>query len=258
MSKAEKVFIIPDIHYHDRDERALACALEALRKFKPDRTVLLGDILHNDAFSAHPRKKMLKYARQLLSTELKGANSIIDVVQSFTKGHVFFLEGNHDEWCERWCAGLPQDVALSVWDMISPKTYLTAGRKNFSWIPFKNTRARRQNQVNLSPRLICVHGWVASTNAGKDHLRKARGKSVIYGHTHRAEHIIMPGRDERDTVEALNPGCLCNQRPEYADGPTDWTHGIGVAYIGRHSHSLYGCKIEKGRCVLPGGEEARA
>lgn len=258
MSKAEKVAIIPDIHYHDRDDRALATALDAVRRLKPDRTVLLGDILHNEAFSAHPRKKLLDHAKDLLSAELNGANSILDVVQAFTKGHVYFLEGNHDEWVERWCAGLPKAVADSVWDMINPKRYLTAGRKNFTWIPFKNTRARRHNHVNLSPRLICVHGWVASANAARDHLKKARGKSVIFGHTHRAEHVILPAEDERGTVEALNPGCLCSQRPEYADGPTDWTHGIGVAYIGRRSHSLYGCKIERGRCVLPSGEEARA
>lgn len=255
--KAQKVFVLPDIHFHDRDKVAVAVAMKALAEFGPDTTVCLGDILHNEAFSAHPRSKLLKNAKELLSTELNGANGLLDQMQAHTKRHTYFLEGNHEFRTERWCAGLPQTVAESVWDMIDPKKYLCANRKNFSWVPYKNSHSRRKNQVDLSPRLICVHGWVASANAGKDHLRKARGKSVIFGHSHRAEHVIMPGEDERETVEALNPGCLCNQRPEYADGPTDWTHGIGIAYIGRKSHTLYGCKIEKGAVVLPSGKEVR-
>lgn len=259
-NRAQRVMWLYDTHGPERDPQAIAVALKAMRYFKPHKTIMGGDMLDNRAFSQHPATKLGERRKGLLlKDELDWAGKFLDTLQARTIGETIMLEGNHDEWVERMCTNLPSGLAESIHSCLSPRRFLTKDgkRKHFKWIPFRKLQGDRKNEYELPHKLVSVHGMSTSKNAAAKHLEKYRYcKSVVFGHSHRYDHVRLHLPDRR-VVEAINPGCLCKLRPTYADGPTDWAHGFAVGYLGRHTYTLYGCKIERGYTVLPGGQEVR-
>ncbi len=256
--KATRVFGYPDIHWSDRDEKALAVAMRAQEIFQPDRTVIGGDLLNCTPFSRHPRQSLNDGADlDWRASEIDPVNGFLDYVQERTgKGGIDFIEGNHDAWFERWLTGVRGGESLSGF---VPRRLLGDGRKNFRWIPFSDPR-ERSAYVQLASDMIVVHGWSACLHAAAKHLRDAKNMSVIFNHTHRTEtrtETLFGG----EPVAAWSAGCLCQRVPMYAHGRsvTSWTHGFWVAYIGRRSSTVYPVTINhRYEAVLPDGTEVRA
>lgn len=105
-----------------------------------------------------------------------------------------------------------------------------------------------------------MHGWSYARHATKAHLQISQGKSVIHGHTHRADASIVqniwsPGK----VVQARSAGCLCKPIPLYGTGrPVEWVNAFILGYLGRRSDTLYTIPILDNRCVLPDGTEVSA
>lgn len=253
---ATKIFGYTDIHWSDRDKTALAVAEAAQRAFKPDVAVIGGDLLNCGPFSRHPARKLDEDdGYDYISTELEPARQFLDRVQRHAKRTVM-LEGNHDEWFERWMTGWRD---RQIFGSLAPSRYLSADRRDFSYVPFTKLGANRLGGVRLGPRLIAVHGWAAQKYAADRHLQMAKPYSIIYHHTHRADHRRATMCDGK-LVEALCAGCLCRTIPIYAHNgnPTEWTHGFWVAYVGSRSHTIYSVAIERGAAVMPNGKEVRS
>jgi predicted phosphodiesterase len=259
--KAARVIWGFDFHGQEHDPRAVSVWQQAVEIFKPDTTILGGDIIDNQAFSAHAETKIEgKKGANTLKQELAWGCALIDHVQNHTAGKVVFIEGNHDAWVERFCAQLPQSLACALESMVSPRAAFTQNgkRKNFIWVPYRNLKGSRKNEYELPHGLVTVHGMSTATAAATAHLKKYHYcKSVVFGHSHRyeAQGLQLPNRR---FVEAMNPGCLCKLRPTYADGPTNWSQGFCVAYIGRRSYTLHRVKITNGYAVMPDGTEIHA
>lgn len=252
---AQRVFGYTDIHWSDRDERALAVAMKAQELFKPDRTVIGGDLLNCTPFSRHPRQSLNDGSEiDWRAEEVDPVQGFLDYVQGNTgKGGVDFIEGNHDAWFERWLTNVRGGASLVGW---TPRKMLSQGRKNFRWIPWADPRERR-SYVSLADDLIVVHGWAANLYAAAKHMREAKNKSVIFHHTHRTESRVETLFDG-EPIEAHSAGCLCQRVPMYAHGQsvTNWTHGFWVAYIGRRSSTVYPVTINhRYEAVLPDGSE---
>lgn len=260
MSRTHKVirwFGFPDIHWSDRDPGALAVAQAAHRAFRPDRTILMGDLLNCGPFSRHPKHKIDEDDQyDLLETELKPAARFLDKVQKYTKQDTVCLEGNHDEWIERWI--MRTDGGRGLQSLL-PSRYLVRDRRNFRYIPYCKTTRGRLGGFMLSKRLLAVHGWATTKHAAKRHLDLAKPYSIIFGDTHRFDYRVESMADG-NIVEAMSAGCLCKRIPIYAHNgcPTEWTHGFWVAYLGKTSFSLYPVPIKKGCAVLPDGQEIHA
>ena len=105
-----------------------------------------------------------------------------------------------------------------------------------------------------------MHGWSYARNATKQHLQISQGRSVIHGHTHRADASIIqniwsPGK----VVQARSAGCLCKPVPLYGTGrPVEWINAFILGYLGRRSDTLYTIPIMDNRCILPDGSEVAA
>lgn len=257
--RALKIMWLGDVHGPERDRRAVEIALRGHAYLKPDITIMLGDLLDNSAFSKHA-VSTVRERTGLLENELAWANGFLDVLQKNTRRETVFVEGNHDAWVERYCADLPAGLAESVHSVLGVEPRLSAGRKNFRWIPYrvKPGARRRRNYHTLPGGVITVHGMSTAANAAAKHLALYKYQySVVFGHTHRPDYMALQRPDGRE-VEALNPGCLCRLDPRYETKPTSWAHGVAVGYIGRASHTLYRCKIERGCMVMPDGKEIRA
>lgn len=255
--KTTRVFGFPDIHWSDRDPGALAVAQAAHRAFRPDRTILMGDLLNCGPFSRHPKHKIDEDDQyDLLESELKPAAKFLDQVQRYTNQDTVVLEGNHDEWIERWIMRTAGGRGLQS---LRPSVFLSRGRERFRFIPYSRLSGARLGGVRLGNRLLAIHGWAATKYAAKRHLDLAKPYSIIFGHTHRFDYRVESMADG-NVVEAMSAGCLCKRIPIYAHNgcPTEWTHGFWVAYLGHRSFSLYPVPIKRGCAVLPDGKEIHA
>ena len=256
ITKATRVFGFTDIHWSDRDKRALAVAEAAHRAFKPDITVIGGDLHNCGPFSRFAKQKIAEdEGYDLLTTELEPVAAFLDRIQAATTQQTIVLEGNHDEWIERWICSSPKGSAFR--SMI-PGTYHTKGRKNFKWIPYTKVKGDRKSCWRMRSDWIVVHGWIANKYAAQHHLNYAKNMNVIFHHTHRADHswtTLWSGK----SIEAFSAGCLCKFIPIYAHNgsPTDWVHGFWVAYVGRKSATAYPVIIHGSSAVLPDGSEVR-
>jgi len=253
---ARRVFGYTDIHWSDRDEHALAIAQHAQGIFAPDVTVLGGDLLNCTAFSRHPKRKLdHDEGYDYLESELKPANRFLDEVQRWTRDETVLLEGNHDEWFERWIRNTEGAMGLQS---LLPSRYLCQ-RDAFRYVSFSPGRDKRQCNYQLAPFLVATHGWCAPKYAAQHHLDRAKDISVIFHHTHRFDDRAVP-LFRGGPIRATSAGCLCKRIPMYAHNgsPTDWTHGFWVAFVGRQSFTVYPVLIANGSAVLPDGTEVRA
>lgn len=255
---ATRIFGYTDIHWEDRDERALALAQKAHLYFKPDITVIGGDLLNCDPFSRHPRAKTEEVTHDWNESELKPANRFLDWVQRHTTRETVFLEGNHEERIERFLAN--NGVAgQALGGVISARRLLGAGRDRFRWVPFTELKMGRQGAFTPHHSLSIVHGWCASKHAAHRHLELSRTRSVIFHHTHRIQHELSRDPWSGQIIEAFSAGCLCKLQPIYAHNgsPTQWAHGFWVAYVGQSGYTAYPIPISRGSAVMPDGKEIR-
>ena len=127
------------------------------------------------------------------------------------------------------------------------------------YVPYGSADGRYPH-YRVNSRIIAVHGWSYARHATKNHLQISQGKSVIHGHTHRADACIIqniwsPGK----IVQARSAGCLCKPIPLYGTGrPVEWVNAFILGYLGRRSDTLYTIPIMDNRCILPDGAEVTA
>ena len=257
-STTTKVFGYTDIHWSDRDEKALTVARLAQAYMMPDITVIGGDLLNADPFTRFSRSKVPKgLVTDWGEDELKPSLKFLDNVQALTKQHTYFVEGNHDAWIERWAAN--NSTAATTYSLISPRLHIVGNRSRFSYLPYVPEGQGRNSALVLHPKLAVVHGWSICRHAAAKHLELSRSRSVIFHHTHRIQRDV--GRDPwtGQPIEAFSAGCLCKLQPKYAHGgsPTQWNHGFWVAYLGKRNYTAYAIEIHKGSCVLPDGKEIK-
>jgi hypothetical protein len=167
------------------------------------------------------------------------------------------VEGNHEYRLDRWAAATSE--GRGAYSMLAPRLQLAKGRSKFAYVPYGSATARYPHYA-INSRIIAVHGWSYARHATKNHLQISQGKSVIHGHTHRADSSIIqniwsPGQ----VIQARSGGCLCKPVPLYGTGrPVEWVNGFILGYLGRRSDTLYTIPIMDSRCILPDGSEVMA
>lgn len=252
-----KVFGYTDIHWRIRNEKALEVAMKAQAEFRPDVTVIGGDLLDCEPFTRWPPNRPEDPIVDWVTTELRPASSFLDKVQSRTKHCTVMLEGNHDAWVERWAAN--SKTGKSVYSAVSPRMNLCQGRSKFRYVRWKTDGNALSSYFPLGGGTMAVHGWTQCKHAAAEHARLAKCRSVIFHHTHRMQMEVWRNPWTGEPLTAVSAGCLCNLQPVYAHGgsPTDWVHGFWVAYISKAGSAIYPVQIVKGKAVLPEGKEIR-
>lgn len=240
------IFGFPDIHWSYRDEVALDVAIKAHRLLKPQETVIGGDLLDFHAFSHFGSDTPDSEA---MVDEVLPATEFLDDLQTRTEKLVV-MEGNHERRLSRWLAGLGRGGA-ALHRVANPRALLVGARKGSRWVPYGDCYSPR-------PGFLITHGWFTSGNAAQKHLDAVKPSSIIFNHTHRLEYMAET-RHSGVVCESLSAGCLCDLHPAYLHGaPSRWAHGFWLAYVGKHSQTMYAIKIRNGSAVLPNGKEVRA
>jgi hypothetical protein len=255
--KAMLAFGFPDVHWCNRDQDALSIAMKCHASLKPDITVIGGDVWDATPFCRFGRTPGdLDHYRSFAADELLPVSDWFGDVERNTKRTVW-LEGNHDNWIDRWLANLPGVAHLGREMIRLPSDYIKEHHPKLTIVPF--TPAQEELSIfPLHENLVTCHGWACSKFAARRHLELSRTKSIIFHHTHRAQTDVTRDPHSGKIIEASSCGCLCKLVPIWKHGaPTDWVHGFWIAYLGRHTYTLFNIRIERGRAVLPDGTEVR-
>lgn len=259
------VLCYPDVHFPYHDEAAVGCMLHVVELLKPEYVVGLGDLLDAGKFSSYPKKTLREaVTRNFKESEIKPANAMLDRIQRYAKKLVV-IEGNHEARIEAMAARLGKDAPdlcdlispEELYDLISPKALLSAGRSNFTWVPYHD----ELSHYAIAKNLWAIHGTYFGTHAAYAHLQAYKPLSVIFGHIHRMQSYTTRDPMTRKVIKAWSPGCLSKLQPLYQmNSPTSWAHGISLIYVkdNRQEFTEYNCVIQDGEVVLPGGRTVKA
>lgn len=249
---SRKLLVFGDVHFPQQDDKALEVLRKVVQDTKPDLVVCLGDVLDCKAFSTHSPdiEGDTPYHH-----ELEQANRLFDFIQKYSKKLVM-LEGNHEYRVVRYAAR--ERAGRASLSLLSPRKNLGKGRRNFEYVPYDGKKGMYAHYA-ISPSLAAVHGWSFAQDATRQHLKLSQGRSIVHGHTHRADHVMSQKVWSPGTVEAMSAGCLCDLVPTYnAGSPVTWVHGFVQGFVGTKSHTLYFVPIVDGACVMPSGREVKA
>lgn len=252
------VMVFPDWHegvVDDRSAAARECALAIHRKLKPERTVLLGDMLECAPFSAHGKRSIGRDAEMhWLDNEVRPFQQVLKRISKNTR-ELVYLEGNHCARIERYCANVGGPMG-GLYELLSPEMHMKQAA-DLTWIPYGGPGISR---YEIAPDLWAIHGWSTAQQAAKKHAEIANGRSIVHGHSHRLDFYkrTVPGEDRSQTV--WSPGCLAPLQPDWCASPTNWAHGVSIIHVKNDlSHwTAYTVEIENGgKCILPDGRAVR-
>lgn len=250
MSKCRQVLFFGDVHIPYHSEVAVDLLVKVVTAIKPTIIVCLGDLLDCAQFSTHPPSWAIQQTQY--ASDVAYAQKFLGKLRKYCEKLVI-IEGNHEYRIKRWAARCPE--GSGVYDLINPERHLTYGL-SAKYVAYGGA-AGTYPHYRVNERIVAVHGWSYAKNAARVHLQAAQGRSVIFGHTHRAESLPVqdiwrPGR----IIEARGAGCLSKLVPLYGIGsPVEWVHAFVLGYLGRRSDTLYTVPIMGERCILPDGRE---
>lgn len=226
---------IPDVHLGHHNRAALRCVLRANNHYKPKDIWILGDMLDAHSHSSHPGTPGEKKAHYLRD-EIEPARILLEELSKF-EALLIYLEGNHEERVRRWL--LSSKAAQDVEELVTPEALLA--RDNMLWVPYKGFYSYEN--------WVVLHGASAAKDAARKHMDLFPGYSVMFGHTHRAQHVVRRDPITGRLIHGVCPGTLSELQPVWCKGPTTWTHGFVIIEDG----TPFMVPIRDGKCTLPDG-----
>lgn len=249
-TKPQLAVCVPDIHVPHHDVPAHHALCEWLRTFRPERGVIMGDLLDYDAVSRH--RKSPKWSRPLKET-IQAAYEVLRDYVDASPGTVWeMVDGNHEDRMRNAILdslpavhgltraeidGQPEPVVHSPYYLLRMDelgiTPVDTGGDEYT-----------HAQIKLAPDIAARHGDKARKGAGASALEtlKQTRYSVLMGHTHRQGFVWYTTHDidgKPVVVCAAECGTLA-QIPGglgYAREP-DWQQGWATVLLrpGQHSH----------------------
>ena len=239
----ELVVFLGDHHIPHMDMGLHAATCEWLRKNRPDRGVICGDLMDFDTLSRHRRNP--RWTRE--------AQDCIDAAYYTLRGYVMaspgtrwqLLSGNHEDRLRNAVIdnlgsiygirrapahdGARGEVVLSITHL------LRLDELDIEWVGGDDEYTHAQ--IKVSPHLAARHGWISRKGSGAsaiatlDSLRY----SVFIGHCHRQAMVFHTAHDIDGTPKELvgvEIGTMAEIRGGlgYAANP-NWQQGFATARI---------------------------
>jgi len=195
------------------DEKAISAALNVMRDVKPDRVLLLGDLLDLPAYGrfeqsedyAHTTNMALEYACNMI-------DSIRQIVGK--RAQIVMLEGNHERRIEKQNRAnmlanfsLRQEGDVSNFPVLSIPHLLNLEKRKVEYV-----EGYPAGKFWINERLQVIHGHkVNSSGSTAAKIAKEENVSTIFAHVHRIEQHMVTSNvyNGARTNGAFNPGCLC-------------------------------------------------
>lgn len=212
---AKKAIILPDLQIPYHDEKAVEIALELVRDVKPDKIVLLGDLLDLDSFSKFTNIPLAKeFAKSTQQAIIDAHNLLTMLRQLAPRAEIVVLEGNHDRRMtdhtiknNMAAYGLKRADKPESWPVLSVP-FLCA----FDTLDVEYISGYPANRYWINENLQVQHGHrVRSSGSTAKLVSDNERVSTIFGHVHRIEtqYKTHPTYDGQKTNAAFSIGCLC-------------------------------------------------
>jgi hypothetical protein len=209
---ARKAVILPDLQIPYQDEKALEVALKIVRDVKPDKVVLIGDLLDLEAFSRFDN--LPTYAGTTQDAIVRAHQLLAEIRKMCPTAEIAVLEGNHDLRLSthinknaKSAYGLRRADQPEGWPVLSVP-YLTA----MDDLDVDYISGYPANRYWINQNLQVQHGHrVRSAGSTAKVVSENERVSTIFGHIHRLEtqyrtHQTYEGGK---TNAAFGVGCLC-------------------------------------------------
>ena len=239
-----RVFVIPDCHIPWHHKTAFSVMINALRHFKPDHVVILGDF--GDFYNVSRHMKSPTKALRFVD-EIAKVKEHLEIVKDAAGGaKLTFCCGNHEVRLE----ALLKNGAPQIFELIKVPDLLGLKDLGFDYVPYGS-------YLKIG-KMVFTHdiGHHGET-AHKTSLRKA-GMSINIGHTHRMAMVIEKTLEGNNVITGATLGWLGDESAMTEYMPTVKIqryaiHGFGLAYVFRDGTPVVvPTPIVDGKCVVEG------
>lgn len=209
---AKKAVVLSDmqIPYHDLD--AIDVALQIVQDTKPDKVIIVGDMLDLAAWGKYEQRP--EFAQQTQQAVIDAHSILATLRKMCPRADIVVLAGNHEARLERnilantaEAYGLKRADDLTGYPVMSVP-YLCA----FDQLGVDYIGGYPANRYWINDNLQVRHGQrVRSSGSTAKLVSDDERVSTIFGHTHRVEtHFkTVNVRDGGKTNAAYSIGCLC-------------------------------------------------
>lgn len=209
---SKKAVVLSDIQIPYQDENALKVALEILRDAKPDKVILVGDLLDLAAWSKYIQRPEWATATQ---DAINQAHLLLQQIRKLApSADITVLAGNHESRMETYALnnakaafGLRRADQPEGWPVLSVP-YLTA----MDTLDIDYVSGYPANRTWINQNLQVRHGNIARKGNTAVAVAQEERISTIFGHIHRVETQMLTHNtyEGGKTIGAWSIGCLCD------------------------------------------------
>ena len=239
------------------DLRAIAIATQIIKDIKPDRVIMLGDMLDLPDWSTHfVRSPEFYFTTQ---PSLNYVASWIKELRPYCQDMVY-IEGNHEK---RMIDSIIQNTiqAYGIKPANEPKSapilsvpYLLGLDK----LNVKYVGNYPHGEFYINDNLVCIHGIKVGAQSGQSVMKLLNSPriSIIQGHVHRLEmaHKTVWTHGKPKIYQAISCGTLCRIDGIVPGGGTryNWQQGIGVVEYDDERFQIDTIGIYEGQSIFRG------
>jgi hypothetical protein len=260
--------LIPDVHSYMRDKKAFDLCMKALpilnKAYNVTKVVQMGDLLECGSMSSHPASSVFERVPEY-AEEIEWAIEDFwkPAMKSCPNANFYSLLGNHENRLNKKIAkdimkgaGFGNDLAIHIYNELLPTdVYEELG---VHVLPYGNESVT-EGVLQLTPKLLCIHGWSISKNSAKVHLEMiSGGYSIVHAHTHRSQHYTNRNPITSESVSAWSFGSLAKTEMGWHGGqPTNHVLGFGLVFVHGDDFVIQEVPIkmvgESRKAILPNG-----
>jgi len=211
--ETEKTIVANDFHGQFRDKKTCKLWFSFIKREKPDRVVINGDLVDFYSISRFDKDPARK---EDLQDELNDNYNFLWELRQIFDGIIIVIEGNHEARLRKYLRS--NAPAIATLDALKIEALLGLKELDISYI---------EDGIWLGD-LFVYHGSLIRSKAGYTaHAELLKnGCSGISGHSHRDGKA--PVRNRKGQLCWWENGCMCDLNPEYVKGVANWTQGWSV------------------------------
>ena len=222
--KTKRYIVTPDKHFPLAEMKAINVVCKSIEIIKPDGYIDLGDTGEWASVSHWQWKKRkrppLEYQLPFVHDEIVEVNKGMDIIdESLDKANVkekHFIEGNHEDWLNRFVDENPYLTDLRVADAIRLKK--------------RGYKYHKMGKMLKIGKLNFYHGHhFAGINHTRNHLLRLGG-NIMYGHHHDIQQSSVTHMD--GVKSAWSIGCLKDMSADanewLGNRKHNWQHAFAI------------------------------
>jgi hypothetical protein len=245
----KRAVVTPDKHFPTADDAAISCVTQAIEIIKPDMYIDLGDVgeWHGASHWQWRKKKRppLEYQLPFIHQDMDDVNAGMDRIdEALDKAGCktkHMLEGNHDDWMNRFVDEHPYLSGLKFKDAVKLKE--------------RGYKYHKCGDYLKIGKLAFYHGHhFAGIHHTRNHLLRL-GTNVMYGHHHDIQQTSVTHFDGQKSAWSI--GCLKDMSKDenawLGGRKHNWSHAFAVVdFYNKGLFTVHVVQIINGKTALWG------